>query len=243
MTTNFKTFITEGINDAGILKALFVIGLPGSGKSYTIKKISGTISPKIVNTDIATEFMALKKGVNSSVNTWPQLRDTSKRITQTALMNYVNSMLPLFVDGTANDISRILHRIGILESLGYDVGIVLVRADIETALRRAEERAKLTGREVSKDFIKKVGLYNIEDTKYLQMKVDFFKQVENNSDNVDDKFMLDVFKSVQGFFNEPVKNPIGKRHIKKMQEESEKYLAPNIIPPEVLKNKIEGWYK
>ena len=54
----FKQFISESINDKGIFKAVFVIGLPGAGKSYTVSQLRGSVSPKVVNTDIAAEFWA-----------------------------------------------------------------------------------------------------------------------------------------------------------------------------------------
>lgn len=44
--------LTEGINDKGIFKCLFLAGSSASGKSYVLKKIKdGQIEPRIVNTD------------------------------------------------------------------------------------------------------------------------------------------------------------------------------------------------
>jgi hypothetical protein len=49
----FNQYLTEGINDKGIFKAIFMGGSSASGKSYVIKQISsGSISPRLVNTDI-----------------------------------------------------------------------------------------------------------------------------------------------------------------------------------------------
>ena len=42
-----KPFIQEGINDPGILKAVFLAGGPGSGKGYVSKGLFGI--PKKVN--------------------------------------------------------------------------------------------------------------------------------------------------------------------------------------------------
>ena len=48
----FLRYLTEGIEDKGIFKAVFLAGHPGSGKSYTLDRIkSGQIEPRIVNTD------------------------------------------------------------------------------------------------------------------------------------------------------------------------------------------------
>lgn len=48
---NFSKFLTESINDKGKFKAIFIIGIPGSGKTYTISKLKGIISPRVINTD------------------------------------------------------------------------------------------------------------------------------------------------------------------------------------------------
>ena len=67
---NFKTFLNESINDKGIFKAIFLVGIPGSGKSYTASKLNGVISPKIVNTDIAVEYMIKKLKIESHKDNW-----------------------------------------------------------------------------------------------------------------------------------------------------------------------------
>ncbi len=239
----FKQFVSESISDKGILKAIFVIGLPGSGKSYTISKIKGPISPVIVNTDKAVEFLSHKLGVEVNRDTWSMFSEKSTKMTKDQLAQYVNGMLPLFVDGTSNDVSNILHRIGILESLGYDVGVVFVSASLETSLKRAEERAKKIGRHVDEDFIKRVHARNEENKEYLKSKMSFFKEVNNDSDELNDEALLDAYRKVQGFFSAPIENPVGKRTIDKMKEKKVKYLAPDVYSMDVLKKKIEGWYR
>ena len=41
LVKTFEQFIAEGINDPNILKAVFLAGGPGSGKSYAAKRIFG----------------------------------------------------------------------------------------------------------------------------------------------------------------------------------------------------------
>ena len=68
---NFEEFLlNESINDKGILKAIFVVGLPGAGKSYTISNLKGQISPKIVNTDATLEFLSKKTNIPANSETW-----------------------------------------------------------------------------------------------------------------------------------------------------------------------------
>jgi hypothetical protein len=160
------------------------------------------------------------------------------------LTNYLDGLLPLFVDGTSNDVSNILHRMGILESLGYDVGVVFVDAPLDVSIKRAKDRASKIGRHVDEDFIKDVHEQNLENANFLKGKVNFFKRIDNNGDGIlDDKEMNNAFKAVQSFFLEPLDNPVGKRTLEEMKAKKQKYISPEIIPREVLTKKIAGWYK
>jgi len=132
---------------------------------------------------------------------------------------------------------------GILKSLGYDVGVVYVRTSLETAKARAIERASKIGREVDEHFIEAVFKLSEENAKYLQSEVNFYKVINNDNDDLSNVEMLKAFKSAQSFFNEPVQNIVGKRNLEKMKEEKLKYLSPGIVTMETLENKIAGWYK
>ena len=133
----FKEYLTESINDKGIFKVIFLSGSSGSGKSYVINKIKdGQIEPKIVNTDIAVEYF-MKIDPNFDWNTYG---DKSKHLTKKQLVNYLNSLLPLVIDGTSANSSAVLRRKGILQSLGYDTGMVFVDTPVETAIERNKKR-------------------------------------------------------------------------------------------------------
>ena len=62
--------LSEGVNDKGVLKAVFMAGGPGSGKSYVAsqlfgipKKINVSVSGlKSVNSDTEFEFLLKKYG-------------------------------------------------------------------------------------------------------------------------------------------------------------------------------------
>ena len=69
-----ETLLNEGVYDPGVLKAIFMAGGPGSGKSYTAKSILGgdvdnalstatRVGLKLVNSDPAFEHF-LKKPVS-----------------------------------------------------------------------------------------------------------------------------------------------------------------------------------
>ena len=52
-----KTFteLQEGVYDPNILKAFFLAGGPGSGKSYVVRRTTGGLGLKVVNSDDAFE--------------------------------------------------------------------------------------------------------------------------------------------------------------------------------------------
>jgi len=241
----FKEFMmNESINDKGILKALFVVGIPGAGKSYTVSKLHGTISPKVVNTDIATEFLSKKYKMPSNNETWKSFfRDRTRPITSTSLFNYLNSMLPLFVDGTSNDASNILARAGLLESVGYDVGMVFINVNLDVAIERAKARGAAIDRHVDEDFIKKVYAESEVNKEYFKGKFDFFREVSNNDGELDNDAIQKIFKQVSGFYNEAVDNPVGIRTLEKLTAAKGGYLIPEIFNEADLKKKAEGWYR
>lgn len=243
--TTFKTFLQESINDKGIFKAIFVLGIPGAGKSYTIKSLGGTISPRIVNTDRASEYLSNQIGRAINSDTWSDFKDRSLHLTKKSLLNYINGVLPLFVDGTSNDASNILQRMGILESLGYDIGIIHVKADLDIAINRARKRAKEIGRHVDEEFISDVYSRNEQNIKFLRNRVSrsSFYEVDNSNMELTNASLNKAYKKSKEFFSSSLKNPIGRRHVELMREHNQKYLSPEIVPLEVLEKKIEGWYK
>lgn len=240
---SFKQFIEESINDSGILKAIFVVGIPGAGKSYTVKQLSGTISPKIVNTDRSTEFLSKKFGIESNDHTWESFfRDKTKPMTVATLEGYINGMLPLFIDGTSNNAGNIMQRVGILKSFGYDVGMVFINTDLEVAKDRAMKRGTEIDRHVSAEFIEKVHAESEKNKEYFSGDFKFFKEVNNNPGELDDAAILKIFRAVSGFYAGEINNPIGQRIIGKMTETKQKYLVPEIFSTDELKKKISGWF-
>lgn len=239
----FKEFLNESIVDKGILKAIFVVGIPGAGKSYTIKQLKGNISPMVVNTDKATEFLSRITGKPANTETWMSMKGDAHRITKSQLFHYLNGMLPLFVDGTSNDVSNVLHRAGILESLGYDIGMIFINTPLKTALKRAEERAKKINREVDEDFIKRTFGISQENKEYFKGKFSFFEEINNDEDELTNDIILKAFRKVNKFYTSEIDNPVGNRTLQKLKDKNEKYLIPTIYSKETLQKKADGWYK
>ena len=84
---NLKQLLTEGVFDKGILKAVFMAGGPGSGKTYVASQIFGIPSKNInisasglktVNSDTEFEFLLKKYGFETfgtgklDIDKWPK---------------------------------------------------------------------------------------------------------------------------------------------------------------------------
>ncbi len=234
-----KFMIIEGINDKGIFKAVFMAGHPGAGKTYVLNKVkSGSIEPRWINTDKV--FPIFKEWWNDD---WPKITGRVKEVNKNQLAGYVNSILPLAVDGTANKVSTVMRRKHILESFGYDTMMIFVKTSLETALERAVEREKKTGRKVSPEFIKQVYDDINKHKQFYRSKFDDFIEVTNDKGQLTDEVIISAFKHASKFYSEPIDNPIGKEKVDKMKENGWKYLHPNVVDLDQIKSRISGWYK
>ncbi len=235
--------LIESINDKGIFKALFIIGMPYAGKSYTVSQITGEISPRIVNTDRPLEHLAKIKGLDLDQDLEDSvlrpLVQKSKILNSKMLVNYIDSMLPLIVDGTSADISNILQRIGTLQYFGYDVGIVFVNIDLEVALNRRKTSDRK--RKVPEDFIKIVGSKYEEDKEYLKKNIHDYYEIDNNN-GLTDSVIHSLYNHAKDFYTSPLENPIGNRHIKKLKETNGKYLR-DILDEKEINNRVVTWYR
>ena len=64
-----KTFneLQEGVYDPNILKAFFLAGGPGSGKSYVVKRTTGGLGMKILNSDDQFERLLKQAGLDAKM--------------------------------------------------------------------------------------------------------------------------------------------------------------------------------
>jgi shikimate kinase len=143
---SFSQFINEGVNDPSIFKAVFLAGGPGSGKSFIVGKTAlATIGFKTVNSDAAFE----RALINANMKATPEniysprgqeLRAGAKALTKKMLQNYINGRLGLVIDGTGKDYVKIEKQANRLRELGYEVAMIFVNTDLDTALERNRKR-------------------------------------------------------------------------------------------------------
>jgi dephospho-CoA kinase len=143
---SFSEFLQEGVNDPSIFKAVFLAGGPGSGKSFIVGRTALTaLGFKVVNSDAAFE----RALVNANMKATPEniysakgqvLRAGAKALTKKMLDNYINGRLGLVIDGTGKDYAKIEKQANRLRELGYEVAMIFVNTDLDTALERNRKR-------------------------------------------------------------------------------------------------------
>lgn len=228
---NENTIINESIEDRGIFKAVVMAGTPGSGKSYLINQIkSGSIEPRVVNVDRFTEFL--------NIQDIASVYDRSKQLTKNQLVQYLNGVLPLFIDTTGVNTERLKIRLNILDKIGYDYAMVFVNTSLETALERASQRERKVDPDIIKVYYDRLQKYK-NDVKGL---FSFSMEINNDKDELTNDVILKAFKRVSYFYDAPVENPIGQERYELMKEHHWKYLSPEIVDLNTIKALVNSWF-
>lgn len=230
----FIEMITEGVDDPGILKCIFLAGGPGSGKSFTAKEIFGvgkgafnSVSAgglKIVNSDSAFENALKKNGISpkdlgnidQKSELWNSIagednpnsiRNQSKKITKQQQAFYEAGRLGMIIDGTGNEVLKIKEKVEHAESLGYDCYMVFVNTSLEVAQARNLQR----DRTLPADLVTQIWKDCQENLgKFQTMFSGDFVIVDNTEYK---PVASAVQKQVNAFLRKPLYNQIGKKWI------------------------------
>jgi predicted kinase len=224
--------IEEGVNDPSILKAVFLAGGPGSGKSTVAKHLFGmptsggtTGGLKNVNSDRFFEFMLQKTGVSTDLASLPpdeferatvgpqSQRGIAKNLLNTAEKHYLAGRLGLLIDGTADKTEKLIaYKDNLETNFGYDTYMVFVNTPLEVALQRNSKRE----RKLPEDIVT-ASWKNAQRAKdiYKQLFGSNFIEVINDKSTPDGKPDINpqADKAVQRFASQPVKNPVGLKWI------------------------------
>ena len=147
----FTNFLEEGVNDPSIFKAVFLAGGPGSGKSFMVGKTALTsFGMKLINSDPAFEKQLAKAGLKTTpddifTDKGQAARSRATALTLKQMELAVNGRLGLVIDGTGKDFNKISGQVDKLKQLGYDVAMIFVNTDLETAINRDQKRARTLG--------------------------------------------------------------------------------------------------
>src|SRR6056300_1100124 len=144
-----KTFteLQEGVYDPNIFKAIFLAGGPGSGKSYVVRKTTGGLGMKIVNSDDIYEKMLKDAGLEPTPedifsDEGQAIRVRAKSTTKVMQGNFLQGRLGLIIDGTGKDYDKIAKQVAGLKNLGYECYMIFVNTSLETAQERNRMRSR-----------------------------------------------------------------------------------------------------
>lgn len=156
---NYLPFITEGVNDRGIFKAVFLGGGPGSGKDYVLKKTLDGHGLIEINSDNALEFLMDKNKLDKKMpeNEEGQrnvIRGRAKSVTELRQRLAINGRNGLIINGTADDPDKISRIKSMLDSLGYESSMIMVNTKDEVSQQRNIERGQRGGRTVPENIRK-----------------------------------------------------------------------------------------
>lgn len=226
----FEDFVNEGFNDPGILKAFFMAGGPGSGKSYVATELFGfpkgatssvsyETGLKTVNSDTAFEKYAKDAGIDISKigdieqdsKEWEDLmniRDKAKRVSKGLRDNYFKGRLGMVIDGTGKNFDKMKTQRALLTSaLGYDTYMIFVNTSLEVAL----ERNRMRERQLPDKMVEKMWnevQNNLGKFQKLFGTGNLF--IIDNSSYNNQETLRQIEKIIRKELKKPVKNPTGK---------------------------------
>ena len=233
--------LVEGINDPGILKAVFLSGGPGSGKTYVAKGLFGipdrvNVSQsgmKMVNSDKELKYLLNKFGFGTDLDSLPDevfknltdptdpkysgLRSFAKDLTGQRRKLYQDGRLGMIIDGTGDDFKKISAEKKELEAVGYDCYMIFVNTTLEVALQRNENRDRVLPKSIVEQSHREV-TRNIGGFQGLFGGSNFL--IVDNNEHVEEekaqkRFNKLVRQGLGKFIKRPIKNKRGLSWIRK----------------------------
>ena len=211
-----KTFteLQEGVYDPNIFKAIFLAGGPGSGKSYVVRRTTGGLGMKIVNSDDIYEKMLKDAGLEATPediysDEGQEIRGRAKAVTKRMQGNFLDGRLGLIIDGTGKDYDKIANQVAGLKGIGYECSMIFVNTSLDTAQERNRQRSRtLPEKEVE-------AMWN-----GVQQNMGKFQRlfgasnmiIVDNNDAGEDVFNK-VWKRIAMLIRKKVSNPTAKRWI------------------------------
>ena len=210
------TELQEGVYDPNIFKAFFIAGGPGSGKSFVVRKTTGGLGMRIVNSDDIFEKLLDKEGLSlkmpeSEKEPRDIVRAKAKSLTSAKKANFIEGRLGLIIDGTGKDYDKIAGQATKLKQLGYDVHMIFVNTSLDVALERNQKRDRTVPESIAikswNDVQRNIGKFS----QYFRQN---FVVVDNNDPLKNDgQIFNSVFKQIKSLANKRIYNKIAYKWI------------------------------
>jgi dephospho-CoA kinase len=221
-------FVKEGVNDPAIFKVVFVVGGPGSGKSYVSRQLGlNAMGFVTVNSDVAFEYLMAKHNIDPKMPPEEKekrdvVRSRAKQITATKNDLAIEGRLGLHIDGTGDDYDKIANLKKNFEQLGYDCFLVVVNTKLEVARQRNQMRARTVP-----DKIVTTSWYNVQDN--IGRFFNIFRNIAIIDNSGDAKSTEDqinkVHSKLERFAEMPPSKPAAKEWIASQKKVNEKWSA------------------
>ena len=214
---NEEVQLEEGVNDPAIFKAVFLAGGPGSGKSFMVGKTAlPALGFKVINSDPAFEAALKKAGLSTKPgdiysDKGQSIRQKAVALTKKKMALALSGRLGLVIDGTGKDYEKIKRQSERLREEGYEIAMIFVNTDLETALERNNRRSRtLPEAEVKKmwnDVQKNIGKFQTIFRKNLII-------VDNSKGSDFENAALSTYRKIMTWSKKEPKSSIAKQWIK-----------------------------
>lgn len=219
-----KPNLDEGVNDPAIFKAVFIIGGPGSGKSYVARNLGlNALGYVSINSDIAFEYLMKKHDLSPKMPSSEKekrdiIRQRAKDITGNKSELAIEGRLGVIIDGTGDDYEKVSKLKSNFDELGYNNFLVVVNTKLDVARQRNQQRA----RTVPDDLV-------VDSWYSVQNNIGRFSQIfenvsiiDNSGDISDTQNQIEnTYKKIVKFTNTPPNKPVAKQWLnqKRLNEE------------------------
>ena len=226
----FVEGLEEGVDDPHVLKAVFLAGGGGSGKSFIGKKTFGDTGLRFVNTDPHFERLMQKAGLDTKKDVGSpeaqKLRPRAKEMAAKQEKLLTNGRVGIIIDGTGDNPEKIKKKKAELEALGYDTSMVFVDVPLDVALARNKKRARVVPEDVLKDAHK---LSQAAKETYKEMFGGKFANVVNDKELTPEEVTRDLVPKLARvalrLVDGPVENPVGRRWVRGQLASGERHRA------------------
>ena len=229
--------LKEGVQDANILKAIFLAGGPGSGKSYVVGQSTTPFQGlRIINSDIEFnkilkyETTHIRGGYKASplfgkdpqadttiAHPFAQMKrhKVARKKTAAKKSGAEKGRLGMIIDSTGAKIKKVKEQVNGLTQLGYDCFMIFVDTTLEVSLQRNKERARGgKDRQVPENIV-------IRDWKLVQRNKMTLKNlvvrgnyIEVQNNDAGENVFKKLSQHIKIFLQKKVQNEIGREWIR-----------------------------
>jgi len=236
-SVNEEDELTEGVNDPSLFKVVFIVGGPGSGKSYVSERLGlRALGFVPINSDIAFEYLMQKKGLDFAMPPEEQderdiARARAKEITKKKEELAIDGRLGLIIDGTGDSWEKFVSIRNRLETLlGYESFLVFVDTSLDLALYRNQMRERKVPNKIVvkkwKQAQSNLTMYKLQFDKWAVIKND-----SHSSDKIEK-----VHKQIASWARKMPTNKQAQQWIKQQKQPAVTTEASGYIPNNKEKN-------